>query len=221
MPEKLKSSGITGMQLKILAIISMTIDHIGAVIFQDILWMRIVGRIAFPIYCFLLVEGFNYTKSRKKYLVRLLAFAFISEIPFDLAFFGKAFEFGHQNVFFTLFIGFLTMYFCEFASSNLSKYIMCFAGMVLAGIFRTDYSFFGVALIVIFYLFRDDRLSAFILQAVMNIAEGSLQGFAALALIPIGLYKGKQGRKRFQMFFYAYYPVHLVVIYIYSLVMLL
>lgn len=220
MLKKLKSSGITGMQLKILALISMTVDHIGAVIFPHILWLRIVGRIAFPIYCFLLVEGFNYTKNRKKYLVRLLWFALISEIPFDLVFFGKIFEFRYQNVFFTLIIGFLTMYFCEFASSNLSKYIMCFAGMILAGILRADYSFFGVALIAIFYLFRNDRLSAFILQAVMNIAEGVIQGFAALALIPIGLYKGKQGRKRFQIGFYVYYPVHLIVLYIISLVVL-
>ena len=97
--------GIKTFLLKWIAIISMLIDHIGAVLFPWCEWMRIVGRLAFPIFAYLLVEGFVYTKDVKKYLVRLGLFALISEIPFDLAFFGTVFAPVHQNVFFELFCG--------------------------------------------------------------------------------------------------------------------
>lgn len=119
MPQK----GLSGSTLKLIAIITMLIDHIGAAVIARLLIagqgsemlykiyyaMRAVGRVAFPIFCFLLVEGFFYTGSRKKYALRLFGFALLSEIPFDLAFSGKTLEFGYQNVFFTLLIGLLTI----------------------------------------------------------------------------------------------------------------
>ena len=119
MPQK----GFSGSTLKLIAIITMLIDHIGAAVIARLLIagqgsellykiyyaMRAVGRVAFPIFCFLLVEGFFYTGSRKKYALRLFGFALLSEIPFDLAFSGKILEFGYQNVFFTLLIGLLTI----------------------------------------------------------------------------------------------------------------
>ena len=134
--------GITGSTLKIIAIISMFIDHFGASIVEFYLynilqpngteyskalicsrvpglwmeWMgdpekvqnlditiRSIGRLAFPIFCFLLVEGFLHTHNMKKYLVRLGIFALVSDLPFDMAFFGEI-TIKHQNVFFTLFI---------------------------------------------------------------------------------------------------------------------
>lgn len=214
MPEKLKKIEVTGIQLKILALLTMTIDHMGAVLFPSQIWMRVVGRIAFPVYCFLLVEGFTYTRSRKEYLKRLLVFAVISEIPFDMAFFGKAFYMGHQNVFFTLFIGFLTMYFCEYATSDISRYIMCFAGLMLSGLLRTDYSYFGIATILVFYLFRKQRFMAVAIQSVMNILEFSIQSAAVMAFIPISLYRGRRGKKMLQIGFYAFYPIHLIILHI-------
>jgi hypothetical protein len=87
--------------LKTLALFTMVIDHYGAIFQSDIIIYRIIGRLAFPIYCFLLVEGYFHTSNIKKYAARLLIFAFISEIPFDLAFFGHV-GFEHQNIFFTL-----------------------------------------------------------------------------------------------------------------------
>ncbi|MBP3544518.1 MAG: hypothetical protein J6J86_09845, partial [Lachnospiraceae bacterium] len=122
--------GLAGSTLKIIAIITMFIDHIGAAIFENneitmcvmakgehayVIWgladlvLRLIGRIAFPIFCFLLVEGFLHTRDVKKYALRLGAFCLISEIPFNLAFFGQPLYAGHQNVFFTLLIGLLVL----------------------------------------------------------------------------------------------------------------
>ena len=135
-----KKKGISGSTLKMIAIVTMLIDHIGAAVLARLLmvnglgeldqtntdaimqWlsangalygtytvMRMIGRVAFPIFCFLLVEGFLHTHDVKKYAMRLGLFALLSEIPFDLAFSSKILEFNYQNVFFTLFIGLLTM----------------------------------------------------------------------------------------------------------------
>ena len=119
----MERKGLSGSALKMIAIATMLIDHIAATViirvlkfggYNDSLYqlyrvMRNIGRIAFPIFCFLLVEGFMHTRDREKYALRLGCFAAISEIPFDLAFNGKILEVGYQNVFFTLLLGLLTM----------------------------------------------------------------------------------------------------------------
>src|SRR5690554_6284341 len=93
---------MTSLILKILALTTMIIDHYGAILQSNILIYRIIGRLAFPIYCFLLVEGYFNTSNVKNYAKRLFIFALISEIPFDLVFYGQI-GFEHQNIFFTLF----------------------------------------------------------------------------------------------------------------------
>ena len=112
---------MSGTTLKWIAVISMLIDHTAEVLINhnaaltDPIWaqiyvlMRGIGRIAFPIYAFLLVEGFLHTRDVKKYLARMLTFAVVSEIPFDLAVFHTPFYWGYQNVFFTLFLGLLAL----------------------------------------------------------------------------------------------------------------
>lgn len=132
--------GISGSTIKLIAIITMLIDHIAATILDRTLiargagqlnqndpqavlqflldngfiyaaniTMRLIGRLAFPIFCFLLIEGFIHTRNKWKYAARLGLFALISEIPFDLAFKGKVLEFSYQNVYFTLLIGLIVM----------------------------------------------------------------------------------------------------------------
>ena len=101
---------LNSYQLKCIAIITMLIDHIGAVLFPENLVLRYIGRISFPIFCFLLAEGFYHTKNVKKYMMRLAVFAVLSEIPYDLAFRNTYIEFTRQNVFFTLLIGVVMMY---------------------------------------------------------------------------------------------------------------
>ena len=127
-----EKKGLSGSTLKLIAIITMFIDHIGAVIVERMLYvtgntgsftyeqmqnldtiLRSIGRIGFPLFCFLLVEGFLHTRNLGKYALRLLVFAVVSELPFNLAFAGQLFFAGYQNVFFTLLIGLITMWGCR------------------------------------------------------------------------------------------------------------
>ncbi|MBQ2453108.1 MAG: hypothetical protein II497_01520, partial [Lachnospiraceae bacterium] len=101
---------MTGTALKLIAVVSMLIDHTGDVLFPGQLWLRYIGRLAFPIYCFLIVEGFIHTRNVMKYMARLLVFGIVSEIPFDLAFFGEISYPGYQNVFWTLLLGLMSIY---------------------------------------------------------------------------------------------------------------
>lgn len=149
--------GISGSTVKLVGIITMLIDHFAAAVLARILirmslsgeWseplyftyncLRMVGRLGFPIFCFLLVEGFGKTRSRKKYALRLGMFALISEVPFDLAFNAEVLEFGYQNVYFTLFLGMLTLCTYEFLAGHrlpaAVEWVLCAAGAVLFGYF--------------------------------------------------------------------------------------
>lgn len=100
--------------LKLIAVITMTIDHIGAVLMPQYGFLRIIGRIAFPIYCFMLVNGFFYTKNIRKYIGRMLIFAIISEPFFDWAIFGKIYVKSYQNIYFTLLTGLIMLECIEF-----------------------------------------------------------------------------------------------------------
>ncbi len=155
---------LSGFALKIIAILSMTIDHTGCILFPDNLTLRVIGRIAFPIYCYLIAEGFSKTRSVPKYLLRLGAFALISEIPFDLAFHGEAFYWQKCNVFVTLFLGLLSLFLFEKIRSL--KDMPAPAGFVLgtvpvillavaADLAGTDYGAYGVLMIFLFYIFRE------------------------------------------------------------------
>ena len=109
-----KSFSLSGFDLKIIAVITMIIDHAGAFLFPQAKILRIIGRISFPIFAFLICEGYEHTKDVKKYMLRLLLFAVISEPFFDLAMSGTIFSLNNgQNVIFTLLIGVVTIYFCE------------------------------------------------------------------------------------------------------------
>ena len=142
--------------LKIIALVSMIIDHYGAIFHSDIDLYRIIGRLAFPIYCFLLVEGYFHTKDVKKYAKRLFIFALVSEIPFDFAFYNKI-EFMHQNVFFTLFIGLITMYFLDNKEEkyNFSRRAILITSVLSSILLFVDYNFIGIIYILSFYFTKN------------------------------------------------------------------
>lgn len=227
---------MSGSTLKIIACFIMLIDHTGAAIleryiiannlYHGVLYqidtvLRGVGRIAFPIFCFLLVQGLLHTSNRLKYFLSLLIFAFISEIPFDLALAGKPFDFSHQNVFFTLAIGLLVIWlwnYLESAELKLSAFVktlLQLGGAVIglaAGYFlKTDYNMFGVLTIIIMYATRIQyvlqALSGSLILTFMNLNE--IYAFASI--IPAYLYNGKRGMK-LKYFFYLFYPVHLLLL---------
>lgn len=213
MEESIKRAGLTSYQLKWIAIVTMVVDHIGAVLFPGEMVWRYVGRLSFPIFCFLLVEGFYHTHDVRLYLARLGCFALISEIPYDIAFHGEILEFGGQNVFFTLSLGIILMCLLKHCVEWPVKIAAVLLVMWLAVVLRTDYSFKGILLIAVFYLFHECLWAGLACGAVWNFLwYGSVQGYGALAMIPIALYNGRQGRKM-KYFFYAFYPVHLLILY--------
>lgn len=259
LPEN-KKKGITGSTIKIIAIVSMLVDHIGAgilgrvvmtsgymeivrsndlnammqwltengVLFYTYTALRMIGRLGFPIFAFLLVEGFQRTHNVKKYALRLGMFALVSEIPFDLCFSGTLLEFDYQNVFFTLFLGLLTMIAFDWiekkewaAGRTLNRIVkIVFSAVALAvgaGVahfLKTDYAAVGVLCIMALYVFRKKKP----LQIAAGCVAFLWEVTAPLAFIPIGFYNGERGLKM-KYFFYAFYPVHLFLIWLVSLLM--
>lgn len=214
---KERQIGISTFTLKMIAIVSMLLDHVGAILFPQYIIFRILGRIAFPIFTYTLVEGFMYTHDVKKYMMRLGAMALISEIPFDLAFFGKTVEFGHQNVFFTLFLGILMLYLTLKVPTNWQRFFVVIAMLVFSDLLNTDYSSMGLLMIFWFYQFRENKIAKYIGIALINVlCMGGIQKWAVLALVPIALHNREQGPKC-KAFFYGFYPVHLIVLYVISL----
>lgn len=245
--------GITGSTLKLIAIITMFIDHFAAAILTRILIqrgyyevysgtdtaamyefsqqnaglillmtvLRMIGRLAFPIFCFLLVEGFYHTHNVKKYAGRLAIFAVITEIPFDLAFAGTPFYFEYQSVMVTLLIGLLVlvgMSYFEKKEMNRVAAIICeilviAVGIAVAILLKTDYSWSGIACIVVFYLLRSKKvLRGF--TAIIPLAISSFMEIVAWIDIPlIANYNGKRGWN-VKYIFYAFYPVHLLILWL-------
>ena len=213
--------------LKLIACIAMLIDHVTATFVTSAGWMwtlgRGIGRLAFPIFCFLIVEGLIHTRNKKKYALRLLIAAVISEVPYDLMRFGKVWNFDSQNVMWTLLLGFLAIATIEYVKAkfpgDMFKYntFSCLA-ILLCGVtalfFTTDYTIFGVTLIVSFYMFRGRKLANFLMFLVLTwlfYSNGTIQ-FAALLAYPLFLfYNGKKGMDD-KYCLYAFYPVHMLVI---------
>ena len=205
---------MTVFALKLLAVLSMFVDHLGAEIFVHELWMRHFGRLAFPIYAFLISEGFRHTRNLRAYLSRLFVFAIVSEVPFDLYFSGYFPDFGHQNVYFTLFLGLFALYVIVESNSGFLKAVALVGICLIAQGFHTDYRYPGVLLIVCFYYLKDFELLKCLSAICINIRlfPAYVQATGCLALLPIYLYNGKKGLK-WRFFFYAFYPLHLILLY--------
>ena len=218
--------------LKIIAIISMTIDHMGVIlIYPKINLMpdeakklyylyiatRIIGRIAFPIFAFLIAEGALKTANIKKYISRLLLFALISEIPYDIATNGRIFDMGSQNIFWTLAagLGMIILIKNKKYTGRLKAIILSVSLCVVSSFL--SFSLGGIMLILSFYIFRYDekRLipSVFISTFIMTMTSSLLQLFSLLAGPFIYLYNGKRGGVN-KYLFYAYYPLHLLVLFL-------
>ena len=244
MTEKKKFAGVSSCLLHILAMAFMLCDHAWSMLFMDLDVLTCIGRIAFPIFAFMLVEGYFHTKDIKKYLLRLLIAAVLSEIPFNLMYEGSVFYIFHQNVIWTFLLSLLLIMWIDRVSqkNRLWLTILAGAGITLLGFvlgyaLMLDYYGPGVLTVLGFYIFHDRRkwwnyLGQFVIMYVVNVSllggyyypvtvfghyfELQQQALALLALIPIWLYKGRQGyhAKWFQYFCYGFYPVHMLVLYL-------
>lgn len=212
-----KRFGLNGFALKMIALITMIIDHTGMVLFPGVVTLRVIGRLAFPIYCFLLVEGATHTSNIKKYLGRLFIFALISEIPFDLVVAGRILEVSHQNIFFTLFLGVLAVTLLEMKfETRLEQIISIFLVVTIvfvAQYLNVDYGGAGVLIILVFYVLRKNPLAQIIAFALCTILiYDGIQCYAIFSSIPILCYNGKRGPSM-KYVFYIIYPVHLIILY--------
>lgn len=235
--------GLSGFALKRIAVASMVIDHIDSFLLRALLksrmtdgvlavtgesadWARnifllkevcsVLGRAAFPIFCFLMVEGFLHTRDRVGYGLRLALFALISEVPFDLAHFQAPFSLKLQNVMFTLAASIFTLLALSWAEERWREAAglrwaavagITAAGMALAYLLRGEYVFLGVLSVVLVYLLRDKgRLRVAGLAPLLVVSPWVL-----LAVPPILLYNGERGRGS-KWFFYLFYPAHFLVL---------
>jgi len=221
---------MTSFMLRCVALLTMFIDHAGYMLFSGQGWMRLVGRVAFPLFCFLIAQGFRHTRSVLKYALRLALLACVSEGIFNLAFSGRFVVLSAHNVFFSLLLalGALAAWKHWMPKWPLGALLSVLAACVLAVALKTDYSFWGVLLCLCFYLAGDDKRNlALALVATLGIFTlYRLQTRAAslswiwtqwycLASLPlILLYNGKPGFRGGKWAFYLLYPAHLLVLWL-------
>lgn len=231
---------MTSFSLKIVALITMFLDHISYPLFGGYSYLNLAGRIAFPIFAFQISEGVIHTKNIKKYMFRLGIFAIISQIPYQLF----HFKFINPNdislnVFFTLFLGLISICIYDYIKNVFSNtknnklhldkiigIILAFFVAYIAELLHTDYGFWGVIVVFMFYFFKENKLAmiiSFITLCIIkygyrlivygfNIPTFLLGIFTASSIIFISLYKGKQGKK-IKYLLYFFYPIHLLLLY--------
>lgn len=201
----------------------MLIDHIGSNFMPWDYASRIIGRIAFPIFCFLLAEGACYTRNPKRYALRLLIAVFLTEPAFDMAFYHR-WNWQSNNVMITLLLGFLSLQIIRWHGNKLIK-LGSIALLVAAGNFLySDYGSYGVLLIILFYITREMPYKKFVQfcgTAFLFHKMGGIQLLALFSLIPIFMYSGKKisSSKALQLGFYLFYPVHLWVLYLFEVLL--
>lgn len=212
--------------LKILACLFMFIDHVGYILFPKLIVLRIIGRLAFPIFAYFIAEGYRKTKDITDYLGRLLLFALISQIPF-----AAAFKTTHLNIFFTLAMGLYGLYIYD--KHKRFEYVILIA--LVCEILNTDYGLYGVLLVFFFnYNLEDFKKMARDVILLTIVAQGlqavrmyftvssiyfyrnliftlGVQPLCLFSLILIKFYNGERGLK-LKYLFYGFYPVHLLIL---------
>ena len=215
---------LDGTSLKLIAMISMVFDHVGDMFFPGSLCMRMIGRLAMPLFSFCIAEGYAHTKNKQRYLMRMGVFALVSEIPFDLAFESRV-GLGHQNIMLSFFLAILALMVFdrirgegkEHAAGKTLLGILCVCAVaVLALLLRADYTLFAVLAVFLFYVLRNRHPLLRCGVGVGFLALTRTVGYyraTGLSLIPLLLYNGKRGRG-LKWLFYAFYPGHLLLLYL-------
>ena len=223
---------MSSFALHIWAMLLMLCDHLQLTLLPDLPILRCVGRLAFPLFAFMAVEGYLHTRSLKKYLLRLLMLAVISEIPFDLLVSGSVFDPMHQNVIWTIILGLCCIRAFENISADLKKIlsaVVIIASLAAAIIASVDYSSAGVLTLLAFYAFRGNTVRCRLMQllslAFINLVLlGGIefafpyQALAVLSLPIIWLYDGSQGPHNgfIKAANYLFYPAHMLILALFS-----
>ena len=220
-----KTLPLTGNQLKLLALITMTCDHVGVSLLPQWDWLRIVGRLALPIFSYMIAEGCRYTRNRKRYLLSLLAVATLCQIVYFVAM-GSL----YMCIMVTFSLSVALIYLWDYAMTRPAPqggflvlaalcvtWTLCEAPLLPGTDFTIDYGIFGVLLPVLIYLGKG-RWQAFAMTALglllLGISMGGTQWFAFFALLPLALYNGTRGKAKLKYLFYIYYPAHLAAIWL-------
>lgn len=211
---------LDGTSLKLLACACMVLDHAGDSFFPEQVWMRILGRMALPLFAFCLAEGFAHTRDRGRYLKRMGLFALISEVPFDLVTSGRILELTHQNIMLTFFWALLGLSLFERLREKGTRPASAGAFVLLAffSLFSLplgmDYHLLGTGLVFLFYLLRRKALPVRLgCGALFHILlrNVGIYWFGLLGFVPLLFYNGRRGRG-LKWFFYVFYPAHLLLI---------
>ena len=224
--------------LKIIACISMFCDHIGDAFIGKLTFLNYIGRLAFPLFCFQIVQAYIHTHDIKKYILRLSLFALISQIPFML-FYHIVFDSFAINVIFTLLFGLFTILIYDKYNKSVGACFCLLLG-IIAQVCQFDYGFLGVFIIFMFYVLRNKKTAmslVFALAVLIRYSIPLLQYGLSLSylfsngkysmmvystifsIVPILFYNGKKG-KNAKYLFYIFYPVHLLILSVISIIMI-
>lgn len=216
--------------LKIIAIVTMFIDHLGYALYGKFSRLNYIGRLAFPIFAFGISEGYLHTKSKKNYLMRLFIFAIASQAPF--MFFRSMYTTGFSlNIFFTLFLGLVAIIGYEQCKNKYVGLLLVACLGLTADTLKMDYGYFGIFTIFIFHIFKNKRalmnLSFIALCLIKYIPLFIRYNFyipyiilclcTILSLVFINLYNGKKGPNA-KYLLYGFYPIHLILLYLFNLI---
>lgn len=233
MLQRLGIKGLTGNQLKIIALIAMTLDHVGKLLWPGCVWMQVVGRLAFPIFAYMVAEGCTYTKNRKKYLGMMAGLAFVCQLVYLVAM-GSL----YQSVLVSFTLSIVLIYIVDWAKGTGKVWLALVLAVVSYGtawflsvelpvvLWRTDYNidygFAGILLVVGIYYAKGHLAKlamATVMLAVLGITFEGIQWYGLLALPLLALYGGERGKHKLKYLFYIYYPAHLAVVYLIGLLL--
>ena len=216
-----KFSGLTGNQLKLIALVSMTCDHVGLLLFPDVLFLRILGRLALPIFAYMIAEGCRYTRNRRKYLMRMVSLAAVCQVVY---FFAMGSLYQCILVTFSLSIGLI--YAMDRwqergdATSRLlalgilaAVFLLCVVLPDFLPGFEIDYGIMGVLLPVLIYFGKPSHHYLLAGLILLGFAYGGIQWWALAAIPLLAVYNDQRGNYNIGKLFYIYYPLHLMVIY--------
>ena len=227
MEQTLQSRGLTGNQLKLIAMLTMTCDHVGLQLFPQVLWLRLIGRLAMPIYAYMIAEGCRHTRSRKRYLLRLLGMGILCQGVYLVAM-GS----WYQCILMTFSLSVFLIILLDKAeqektvSSTLQLWLgvllVFFLSVVLPDLlfdtdFAFDYGLTGILLPVLIYGVGTRGLLVGLALVALN--SGIYQWLAFLSVPLLLAYNGQRGTANLGKFFYWYYPLHLAAIHGLSLIL--